>query len=103
MLRVPEDKSIDLLVTDPALLRLIPDQIPLATARHIHLVSQDASQDHSLLFVSLISQLINEALDALPFHVLLELNCLSSYRLLTFDFTTRCELPLKDILHSLTR
>jgi len=87
MVGVPEDKTVDLLVTNPAFLGLVSDHFPLATTWHVYLMAKYASQNHPTILVSFIGQFIDEAEDSFSFHVLLDLNRLPSDRLFACDFT----------------
>lgn len=76
---VPKDKSVHFLITNPALFVSVFDQLPLTTARHIHLVAQYSCENHSAVSGIIICKLIHKTIDALSLHILLDLDCLSCY------------------------
>ena len=90
---VPKDQTVDLLVTDPALVILILDQSPLPTTWHVVLVTQVSLEDHSSVEVLIFDEVIHKGINTLPFHVLSDFDGLSCDTVLAEKLLALINLP----------
>ena len=94
---VPKDESVDFLFADPAFFVHIADKLPLAAARHFSFMTQNPGENHATTGILLVTKLVHKRVNALPLHVLLDLDSLSSHRLLTVSLVAGSELPQQDV------
>ena len=96
---IPEDERIDPLVTMPAIVLPVSQQLPLATARNLLFHSNYATQNH-FLFSNVVRELRRFLLDSFLLHYLAEANGIGSDQIVvTFESLLFIELSLEAPQH----
>jgi len=86
-----------MLISDPALVLFVFDHLPLTTTWHVQFMAQNPRQYKPLTLIIVRGEFVNQRIDPLPLHDLLELDRHPGHRLLTICFLGPGKLTLKDV------
>lgn len=98
MFLVKENKPVNILIANPTIFAIVRDQSPLATSWHFRLVTKNSIEYHSILIAWIFSKVVNERMDSLSFHNLLNFDCLTSNCLLSKLFFLLTQLLLQNLM-----